>query len=70
MAQPFGDLCGIGVINAEPCPRELAELAQSEFELTSRFVAALESNQRVGWLGRAEACSGDHGCFPRVPSQI
>src|SRR5580693_3698208 len=23
MAQPFGDLCGIGVINAEPCPREL-----------------------------------------------
>ena len=22
MAQPFGDLCGIGVINAEPCPRE------------------------------------------------
>ena len=23
-AQPFGDPCGVGVINAEPCPRELA----------------------------------------------
>ena len=33
---------------------ELAELAQSEFELASRFVAAPESNQRVGWLGRAD----------------
>jgi hypothetical protein len=32
----------------------LAELAQSEFELASRFVAAPESNQRVGWLGRAD----------------
>ena len=23
MAQAFGDLCGVGLINAEPCPREL-----------------------------------------------
>jgi hypothetical protein len=23
IAQPFGDQCGVGVINAEPCPREL-----------------------------------------------
>jgi MFS family permease len=23
VAQPFGDPCGVGIINAEPCPREL-----------------------------------------------
>jgi hypothetical protein len=23
VAQPFSDPCGVGVINAEPCPREL-----------------------------------------------
>ena len=33
---------------------KLTELAQSEFELASRFVAAPESNQGVGWLGRAD----------------
>jgi hypothetical protein len=35
-------------------PNNLAQLAQSEFELASRFVAAPESNQGLGWLGRAD----------------
>jgi NTE family protein len=33
---------------------KLTQLAQSEFELASRFVAAPESNQGLGWLGRAD----------------
>jgi len=42
------------IIAEIPKMKYLAELAQSEFELASRFVAAPESNQRVGWLGRAD----------------
>jgi hypothetical protein len=48
----------------------ITQLAQSDLQMASRFVAGGESNQ-VGVLeGRFWACSANQGYFRHVPSQI